>query len=529
MGNIVDYLKWRGDLPLWENAFNEVDNLVLAYLSYYDFQDIVPGVNSAEGITVKEAVEQYFQNKEEKNAFLDYELLEVIAGTKRFGSAILWNYEDIYDTDREKTQFAAMHILLGEGITYISFRGTDNTIVGWREDFSMSYETVSAQKRAVEYLEKTVESKGTSRYLIGGHSKGGNLAAYGAMMCSGAVQERILRIYMNDSPGFCPVMLDEERYSEIRKKIIRIVPEFSIIGMLFEREEPDRIVGSNAEGVLQHDAMTWQIEGDHFCMAEGLAEKSTIYNEIFDRWIESADMEQRKIFVADFFDALEAGGARYMMEIVQGGADGFESILYAMAKSKKDSKKVVGKLLWSFWEEMKKVNYKELFRRKKMLQGIAAFAIGAVFIVAPGIALNLLGTAFFLWLLFFSISRIRELSKKQENRSREDKVKIVCYSVVAVLEMLCILFNRIVVVSTNLILGFFFGWRAYSQIKNAARQRKAGKKLWILPMLEAVIACVLGLVILAKSGQGMQDYILVAGTYLTIGGMITIGKAFFER
>ena len=240
MGNLVDYLKWRGDLPFWENAFNEVDNLVLSYLSYYDFQDIVPGVNSAEGITVKEAAYQFFQTKKERNPFLDYELLEVIAGTKRFGSAILWNYEDIYDTDREKTQFAAMHILLGDGITYISFRGTDNTIMGWREDFSMSYETVSAQNRAAEYLEKTVESRGTSRYRIGGHSKGGNLAAYGAMMCSGVVRERILQVYMNASPGFCPAMLDEERYSQVRKKIIWIAPEFSIIGMLFEREEPEQ-------------------------------------------------------------------------------------------------------------------------------------------------------------------------------------------------------------------------------------------------------------------------------------------------
>ena len=129
--------------------------------------------------------------------------------------------------------------------------------------------------------------------------------------------------------------------------------------------------------MLQHDALSWQVEGSHFCSAVSLNAKSRKYDEIFGRWIESADMEQRKSFTADFFNALEAGGATSMMEVAHGGADGFESILYAMAKSKKESKMVAGKLLWSFWEEMKQIDYRRLFGRKKMLQGIAAFAIGA--------------------------------------------------------------------------------------------------------------------------------------------------------
>lgn len=528
MKNIVSYLKWRGDLPLCIDSFNEIDNLVLAYLSYFDFKNIVPDVNENRSISIKEAVELYFQSTEQQELFKDSSFLKVLAGTNRFGNALLWNYEDIYDNDREKIQFAAMHIILEDGTSYVSFRGTDDKIVGWREDFSMSFEIVPAQKRAVEYLAKTIKQEGATCYRIGGHSKGGNLAAYGAMMCSRAIQERIIRIYMNDSPGFCPAILDKDRYSKIEPKIIRIVPEFSIIGMLFGKEVPERIVKSNADGLLQHDAITWQIEGNHFVEAPGLTPKSKIYNEIFDRWIESADMEQRKTFTTDFFDALEAGGAKTMMEVVKGGVNNFESILYAMVGSKKDSKVVVGKLIGSFWEEIKKIEFKELFHRKMLHQGIAAFLIGALFIIVPNIGLSLIGTAFFLWLMFFSVNRIRELLKKKDCWTTEDKVKILFYSIVAILEMLCILFNNIVVISTNFILGFFFAWRAYYQIKNAAILRKKENKFWILPVLEAVIACILALVVLAKSGQGMENYILVAGTYLTIGGMVTIGKAIFE-
>lgn len=528
MGNIVSYLKWRGDLSFYMDSFNEVDNLVLSYLSYYDFNNIVPTVSENKSISIKNAVELYFQLERQKESLMDSSFLNAIAESKRFGNSLLLNYEDIYDNDREKIQFAAMHIILEDGTAYVSFRGTDNTIVGWREDFSMSFEIVSAQKRAVVYLLKTIRSDDKLSYRIGGHSKGGNLAAYGAMMCSKSIQERIIQIYMNDSLGFCQAILDKNRYSQIEQKIIRIVPKFSIIGMLFSKEVPERIVLSSAEGVLQHDAITWQIEGNQFAEVSKLTQKSRIYNEIFDRWIESADMEQRKTFTTDFFDALEAGGAKTMMDVVNGGVDSFESILYAMVKSRKDSKMVVGKLIRSFWEKFKKIKFKELFRKKKMLQGLAVFLVGALFIIAPNIALNLIGTAFFLWLMIFSVIRIRDLSKKKNDWKKEDKAKTLFYSVVAILEMICILFNNIVVVSTNLILGFFFGWRSYYQIKNAAIHRKMKDKGWIGDMFEAVMACVLALVVLGKSGQGMHGYILVAGTYLTIGGMITIGKSIFE-
>lgn len=529
MGNIISYLKWRGDLTLQTNPFNEVDNLVLSYLSYFDFSGIVPGPEEEGSIAIKDAAELFFlSNSRTKKMIVETDLLEEAAKTARFGGAKLWGYEDITDNDREMTQFAALHIALEDGTDYVSFRGTDNTIVGWREDFRMGFETVPAQKRAVKYLEKTIEKCEKKHYRIGGHSKGGNLSVYSAMMCDAMIKEQIIKIYMNDSPGLCPAMLQEELYQQIAPKIVKIVPEFCMIGMLFEKDCPPQIVKSSLEGIMQHDALTWQVEGNQFVASDELSAKSRLYSSIFDHWIESADLEQRRTFTNDFFNALEAGGATMMTDVVKGGMEGFESILFAMANSKSESKVVVGKLFLSFFKGLRHIDYRKLLKEREMLQAVIIFLTGALFIIFPDIALNIIGTTFFLWLLLFSLLRLRAFIKDKNEWKPDKKIRAVCYSMIAFLEILCILFNNIVVVSTNIILGFFFGWRACFQVKNAARQKAKKKKSWIWPLLESVIACILGLVILAKSGEGMHDYILVAGTYLTIWGMSAIGKNIFK-
>lgn len=143
---------------------------------------------------------------------------------------------------------------------------------------------------------------------IGGHSTGGNLAVYAAMRCSPALQERIGAVYSNDGPGLCADIVDLEEYQNIAPKVIRIVPEFSVIGALFEQERPSRIVASSAAGFMQHDGQTWQVAGNRFCEMAERSERCRFCNEIFDTWIESVSMEQQKAFTNDFFDSLRAGG-----------------------------------------------------------------------------------------------------------------------------------------------------------------------------------------------------------------------------
>ena len=528
MGNIISYLKWRGDLPLSEYPFNKVDNLVLSYLSYFDFGEIVPNEENHE-ICIKDAVCRYMmtRNNSVYDDMTDISFLEEIGRSERFCNAKLCDYESILDTEIEFTQFSAIHIILSDGTDYIAFRGTDNSIIGWQEDFHLGFEVAAAQKYAAKYLERTMKNKKV-KYRIGGHSKGGNLALYAAMMSNPEMKEKITAIYMNDSPGLCPEVMQDALYREIKTKITKIVPEFSVIGMLFDKDTPKTIVKSNADSFMQHDALTWQVQGDDFVAAERLHSKCISYNEIFERWIDSADLEQKKQFTDDFFGALGAGGATTMREVTNGGVDGFEDILFAMATSDRNSKKVAGKLLKSCIVQIKQTDYRKLFRQKKVLQGVAVFFIGALCIVLPGLALHVIGTAVFLWLLLFSVFRIYKLWNEKRPWTTPDKVKMVCYSVISILEMLCILFNNIVVISTNVILGGFLLWRAYRQGKKAMLKKAEKKKSYRLYLTEAVFVCVMALVVLARSGDGAAVYILPVGTYLTITGMVMIGKEWFE-
>lgn len=528
MGNIISYLKWRGDLSFRENPFNEVDNFICSYLSYFDFAGIVPGADSGEAVRLREAAAAYLGEGRDQGGFVEPEFLEALAETRRFGNAVLWGYEDVMDNECEMTQFAALHICMEDGTDYLAFRGTDNTIVGWREDFRISFETVPAQARAAEYMEKTVGRRSSGRCLAGGHSKGGNLALYAAVMVSDDIKGRIEKIYMNDSPGLCGEMLDKDGFRKVEGKVVRIVPEFCIIGMLFEKDVPEKVVKSSSEGILQHDILSWQVEGAGIDMAQGLSAKCGGYNALFDRWIESVGMEQRRTFTNDFFDALGAGGAKTMTEIAAGGKDQFEAILYAMTKSERDSRKVVGKLLKSLLTGVKGIDYRELFRTRKMFQGAALLLTGALFVAFPGTALKMIGTAFFLWLLLFSLSKIYALAGRKNEWGIREKLKLAFYSAIAVLEMLCILFNHIIVVSANLVLVFFLGWRAFARTKEAAADKAAGNRKWRRNAAEALLDCMFAMVIVAKSGRDMEGYVLAVGAYLAIIGMKGIWTEILE-
>lgn len=527
MGNILSYLRWRGDLTFDQCPFNDVDNLILSQLAYTDFCGIVPKENENKWILLKDAVKEYrpvralLQNDTE--AFL-WEL----ARAPRFAGSRLSCYVDVIDHDREMTQFAALHIELSDGTVYVAFRGTDSTIVGWREDFSIGFQIVPAQKRAVNYLNKTL-LRDDVKYRVGGHSKGGNLAVYAAMMCREEIQNRIVAIYSNDGPGLCRSITNREKYQKIQGRIRKIVPEFSVIGQLFNHENDCTIVKSSGNGILQHDLMTWNVERDRCRETKQLSGQCRMYNHIFDQWIEDVDMEHRQIFVENFFGALTAGGAKDMKEVVGGGMNGFETILLAMGKSDKKAKIVVGKFFKSIFHGISEINFLELFKTKILLKGIGLFFLGLFLLGFPGFSQRIIGTAFFLWLLFYSILRLIRFYQKYRRHEIVEKPKIIFYGIIAGAELLCIIKKSIIIVSTNFVIGFFFGWRAWKQGKNAARLLAGRDFKGIFPLLDAILTACLGIVAVAAVNDVQPEHIMVTGTYLTIYGMVEIGKAMYHN
>ena len=240
-------------------------------------------------------------------------------------------------------QFAAMEIVLEDGTSYVSFRGTDDTIIGWKEDFNLSTGVVPAQKRAIEYLQKISEhTDGMLR--VGGHSKGGNLAIYGSVMCKSA-HEKILEIYSNDGPGFSTEFQELPETKEMKPKIIRIIPEYSIIGTLLEHEKEPVIVASSSKGLLQHDGFSWEVQGPALVRRDSLNKTALRFIEILHKWIDGMDMEQKRLLIEDLFATLQASGYENLSEVQSGGLKSLAAMVKRVEKFAPESRGMMMELL----------------------------------------------------------------------------------------------------------------------------------------------------------------------------------------
>lgn len=335
MANIFDYLSWRGDISLKEDSFNDVDNLVLSWLAYISLEGVMPCGICNEPITIKEAIDKFFElyDLEEKlkaasmtktSALLFYNM----ADCPRFYNMRIVNYVNHISEELQK-QFSAMTIEVDEDTLYVAFRGTDDTIVGWREDFNMSFlQSVPAQIEAAKYLQQSVGTR-KEKLIIGGHSKGGNLAVYSAIHATDEVKQRILQVYNNDGPGFLTATLQSQEYQEMLPKIKTIVPESSVVGMLFGHEEEYEIVRSSQKGIMQHDAGTWEVNRNKLVYLDSVSNASKFFDKSFKTWVANQNDEQRKMFVDGLFSLLEASGAKTTGELY---ALGFKNISSAAKK-----------------------------------------------------------------------------------------------------------------------------------------------------------------------------------------------------
>lgn len=374
MADIEEYLDWRGDLTFKQDSFNDVDNGLLSALAYVDMRGIVPESDSKGSITLAEASGKFFEEHTEQQlkvmqSFISETpfLMKKMAESRRFSEIRLSKYMEIIDEEAQM-QFAAFHIDLGDGSTYIVFKGTDDTLVGWKEDFNMSFiSPVPSQHTAVEYVNNTVKA-GEGKLRFGGHSKGGNLAIYAAVHCDGRVRRRILEVYNNDGPGFDKKMVESKEYQDMLPKIKTIVPYHSIVGMLLEHEESYMVVESSQAGIMQHDIMSWQVLGREFVKKEAVSKESGVLNKALSNWINSLDNLKREEFVEALFGIIQASGAKNLSDI---RTDRFSSASAAFKLFKtmdKDTRVMIMKILHSLTDEFDKVIREE--KGKKVLDNV---------------------------------------------------------------------------------------------------------------------------------------------------------------
>lgn len=315
MPNLYDYLDWRGDLPIKKVPLCAVDTLILSRVSYLPFGGIVPS-GFKEGVSVAEANAALEKAGDSAHYIIqrDRALLPAVAATPRFSGMQLCGFVNQFD-ERVEKQFSAMVIKPGDGGNFISYRGTDDTIIGWKEDFNMSFMTrVPAQLEAVKYLEEAARRL-RGPLVLGGHSKGGNLAVYAAAFCPPKVQKRVQAIYNYDGPGFHAATMAEPGYAAVRGRTNTIIPQSSVVGLLLEHAEDYRIIGSSQAGLMQHDLYNWDVLRDDFVYLDTVTSSSRFIDKTLHDWLAGLDYEARSAFIDALFSIINATNSTNLKEL----------------------------------------------------------------------------------------------------------------------------------------------------------------------------------------------------------------------
>ena len=323
MSNLLDYIAWRGDLSFAASPFNEVDNLLFSMLAFVDLAGIVPEEVFPGPVKLEEASRVFFEKHPEGEQFgvlipaVTNDLFRQAAACRRYREVYLTCYRNELDEEAGK-QFAAVTFLLPDNSLFIAFRGTDDTLVGWHEDFQLSFlSPTPSQQAAVSYTDE-IGSLYRGDIRLGGHSKGGNLAIYAAVQAKESVRRRILRAYSNDGPGFTEEMIRSAEYAAMEDRLLTLLPQSSIVGMLLEQSGPYEVIRSTHMRLLQHDPFSWQILGPEFVHMPALATEAVEGGERIRRWLAKMSPKDRQIFTEVFFHVLEASDAKTLTDLTEG-------------------------------------------------------------------------------------------------------------------------------------------------------------------------------------------------------------------
>ena len=314
--NYLDYIEYYGDNTFEEKELNEIDNVILSVLSYVDFSGIVED-NDRNKITIEEASELFFKKysqKEIDGMFVSekegIKLLKALSITKRFKDLKLFNY--LYKSD-DSSQFSALTIEIKKNLYFVSFEGTDKLLSGWEEDCKMAYNfPVEAHVHAKKYMDRYTMKK--VKLIIGGHSKGGNLALVAGMYSNYFVKKKIIKIYSNDGQGLRKAQIESKYYQKIKDRFVHIIPNSSVVGLLLRHENDYIVVKSNKPGLFSHSALTWQISYDHFEKTT-LTRFSKVFDDGFSKWLDKYDDEKRKKFVNEIFKVFYSNNLKTLLDI----------------------------------------------------------------------------------------------------------------------------------------------------------------------------------------------------------------------
>ena len=310
--NIYNYIDEYGIYTFSEREFNDVDAVIFSFLSYAKLEDILLPNKK---YTINEVGRMHLgiYTKRDRNIIAVREgnrLLRYMKDSRRYKDCILFKHETVYNED---IQFEALSIEYKKGYVYISYEGTNELFSGWKEDFILGYEfpTLSHQK-AIEYLNKNFTFS-TKKLIVGGHSKGGNLALVASMYANIFVRSKIKAIYNVDGPGLLEKEFTSKEYTRILPKYKHYIPEYSMVGVLLNHSN-DYIVGSSKKGILAHNIVYWQIDKDKFIPAE-LDPLSKELDKEITLWLKNHDVEDKKELVENIDIILDKAGIDSILDL----------------------------------------------------------------------------------------------------------------------------------------------------------------------------------------------------------------------
>lgn len=339
MRNIITYAEET--LATFDRQpFNRVDSLILSWAAYLRLPEERLEAHDWRGVRLGDLfrAEDFgclFQRHWDVSS--SRKLLTALAASPRYRDIRVMGYTQQMDAGLEK-QFAAVTFQWEDRWGYIAFRGTDSTLVGWKEDFNMAFQyPVPSQEAAQRYLAQAAKHcKGELR--VGGHSKGGNLAVYAAAHSAQEVQERLVRVYSHDGPGFLAAVLQSGEFQAIAPRLDKTLPQSSLVGMLLEQQENFRIVKSDRVGLWQHDPFSWQVEGNDFCLQEELTPDAQYLDKTLNRWISSLTTAERERFVDSLYALVDAAHIETLAQLRAQWQESVPAILKAASQLDPDTK-----------------------------------------------------------------------------------------------------------------------------------------------------------------------------------------------
>ena len=322
MATINDYLDYNKNRSFEDFAFNEADILCLNELGYFCFEELDASIDFSKEVNLHEVLMPYVTGEKVFNhSFLvtkaRVDLLKSVVTSQRFKNLVLSDYINDVDSEYER-QFSAMVFSLPDlNYRQIVFRGTDDTLIGWKEDFKLAYvREIPAHRAAVAYLESYLE-KYAGKVIVSGHSKGGNLALYAVSHVNDLLRPQVEKVYMLDAPGLQEKGLDSEGYKAVRERVTVIRPEESIVGIMLYNDITPIVVKSNATGIMQHALTSWQLneETGELILAECQTALSQNLEKTFKQWMTELSSQELKVLFDTLFDTLMSSGINSINDV----------------------------------------------------------------------------------------------------------------------------------------------------------------------------------------------------------------------